>query len=146
MPFTAAARHLRQLSNDLLESSSKLNITDICFCAQLQLGEVIGGKTSSFDVDAISGRLRPLWLRSSAVRWLVSSADLWSESSWPLRPRASTVTSASPTTALPSWGCWGWPTPWPSREVKTTSTATRLLRWLDPASRRLWCLQVSGEL
>lgn len=68
MPFTAAARHLRQLSNDLLESFSKLNITDICFCAQLQLGEVIGGKTSSFDVDAISGRLRPLWLRSSAVR------------------------------------------------------------------------------
>lgn len=138
---TAAARHHRQLSNDLLESFSKLNIMDTCFWPSYSWGENeqlwrsrrLRSAATSF--AAFFGR---------RVRWLVSSD--WSESSWPLRPRASTVTSVSPTTARPSWACWGWPTPWPSREVKTTSTATRSLRWLDHAWRRLWCLQVSGEL
>lgn len=59
---TAAARHHRQLSNDLLESFSKLNIMDTCFWPSYSWGE-----TSSFDVHAVSGQLRPLSQRSLAV-------------------------------------------------------------------------------
>lgn len=161
---TRAVQHEWRVLNNLPESSSKLNIKYIWF-AGLKSEKVVKNK-QLWICGYIQRSWPPLrcfharvilcayvqavcwfpWFLCRNVHWHVSTADLWSESSWQLRPRASTVTLVSPTTALPSWACWGWPTRWPSREVNTTSTATRLLRWLGHASRRLWCPQVSGEI
>lgn len=55
--------------SDLLESFSKLTLMDICFSHSYNWGE-----TSSFDVHAISGHPRPLWLScwlTCFLCWLV---------------------------------------------------------------------------
>ena len=42
---------------------------------------------------------------------------------------SSAAGSARPTTAPPSWACWGWPRPWPSRGASATSWSTPSPPW-----------------
>lgn len=91
--------------------------------------------------------LTPQWSLSLCINAdSVGFGCVWPESSWPLQLRASTGTSARPTTALLSSACWGWLTPWRSRGRSTTFTATPSLQLLGHASQKLSCHQVRREI
>lgn len=86
-----------------------------------------------------------LYVSVEVVFASVPFSCLHPESSWRPRQRVSTVTLVRPITAPPSWACWGWPIPWPSREASTTSSATPSPPWPGHASQRPSCPQVPGE-